>query len=165
MRGRTALTRGAWYAWPTFISLMAVGVMIVLSASYALRPDSGPLSGLWFTLLAALSGCALIGGPVSLFAMVLGTLIALPIGHALRRTTGPALHLLSYGLLSIAAAALGAFITVPLLEGLGDLGSVISVAVVLAAVPAAPVGWWLTSRFALRDDAWRARSETVTAHE
>ncbi|WP_426183031.1 hypothetical protein [Microbacterium sp. TWP3-1-2b2] len=103
--------------------------------------------------------------PVSLFAMVLRTLIALPIGHALRRTAGPALHLLSYGLLSIATAALGAFITVPLLEGLGDLGSAISVAVVLAAVPAAPVGWWLTSRRALRDDAWRARSATATAHE
>ncbi|MDQ0645562.1 hypothetical protein [Microbacterium murale] len=102
---------------------------------------------------------------MSLFAMVLGTLIALPIGHALRRTTGPALHLLSYSLLSIAAAALGAFITAPLLEGLGDLGSAISVAVVLAAVPAAPAGWWLTSRRALRDDAWRARAGTITAHE
>ncbi|MDQ0645561.1 hypothetical protein [Microbacterium murale] len=53
---RDELTRGAWSAWLTFISLMAVGVMIVLSVSFALRPGSGLLSSLWFTLLAALIG-------------------------------------------------------------------------------------------------------------
>ena len=162
---RDELTRGAWYAWLTFMALMTGGVLVVLSASHALRPESGPLSGLWFTLLTALIGCALIGGTVSLIAMVLGTLIALPIGHALRRISHPALHLLSYCLLSAAMAALGALVTVPILEGLGNLGVAIVVAVVLAAIPAAPVGWWLTSRRALRDDAWRAHSGTITAHE
>lgn len=163
---RDELTRGAWYAWLIFMTTMTIGVLAIFSANFvgnALTLGSGSLSGWLFTLLAAVIGCIIIGGPVSLVAMVLGTVIALPIGRSLRRMARPALHALCYGALSTALGVVGAIIAGSLVNWLDELGIAIAVVVGLSAAVAGPFGWWLSARRALRDDAWRA-SAGVAAH-
>ncbi|AYG04941.1 hypothetical protein [Gryllotalpicola protaetiae] len=136
-------TRGAALAWAWFQPcVIATGAIIGAFTE-------GP-SGVTLGLLPVV-----IGLPFTVVTTVVGSPIAYLLGRALERRRGDVIHLAAFAAYGM---VLGAVVPMIVLGSpLG--GDAIALMCGTAGAFALPLGWWTTSRIALRDDRRGAMSD------
>lgn len=150
---RAELWRGARNTWYVFMVLMNLG--LVLMMVFAALFFGNGIFELPILLAFTLGYAIVFGGGISLIVMIAGAPIAGLVGKALQRESRILVHLLVYAALGLLIAVL-AVIAVALLFGataiqyLGQNPIILIVAG--SATAAVPLGWWMTTRRALRED-------------
>ena len=156
------LLRGGLTVWLTFVALLAAAV-VLFGAIPVLLSDGG-LNGIG-SFLGLMFIVVIIAGLVSGVVLVFAMILVGPLARALRRVSSVAMHVAVYTLLGAGIGVL--YLTVitggnpasvlneTLLASISAGGSLtlIFYAPALAATIAVPLGWWLTVRRVLRQDA------------
>jgi hypothetical protein len=136
--------RGAAFAWLAFQPLAVIAIAVASAI------DGGDLA------LAFL--VPLFGLPYTLAATLVGSPAALVLGRRLRRQRRDPIHLLAFG---VYGALWGVVVQLVLFHGGPRLG--LTVPLTAATAGAVLVGWWATSRLALRADRRRGAAGTALA--
>lgn len=155
------LLRGGLTVWLTFLAVLAtlfgMGAIPMLGSDVNLGGVGSYLGMLLFIVV--------IAGLVSGVVLVFGLLVTRPIALALRRVRSIAVHTVVYALLGAGIGILyltvitGGHPTNLFTETLasalatGNIVVVLVLSPAIAATVAVPLGWWLTVRRVLRQDA------------
>lgn len=172
------LLRGGLTVWLTFLAVLT-GAVVLFGAVPLLLSDGGldSIGSFLGLMLVVVIIAGLVSGVVLVFAMILVG----PLAHALRRVRSIAVHVIVYTLIGTGIGVLyltvitggnpaGVFTELGANIFAGGPLTLVFYAPSLAATVAVPLGWWLTVRRVLRQDAasrdlWIARPAAPPAEE